>query len=281
MVDSTLDAALEYARLGYRVIPLKPGTKVPDLRHWPEEASNDVSRVREYFADSIRRTAAGISPNVGIVTGNGLAVLDIDTNHGGQRPSWAGDTLTVRTPSGGLHLYYAVDRPVPNSVGRIAPGVDVRGERGQVAAPPSVIRSDRYKVWDSTKYLQPDEINSPFRVDEGDGRIRVYDYGEYVFVVDRPIARIDPTLLIPLDLQQDYAGRGGRRFEYREEVPVGERNNYLTSLAGYLFATGEDAESVLDNLQTESDTLGFTPRTGELAAIVQSVSRYHANGPAL
>jgi hypothetical protein len=201
----TLTAALDYARLGYRVIPLKPGSKVPDLRHWPEEASNDPDVVARHFASSLARARAEarrsdevIVPNVGIVTGNGLAVLDVDKDHGGKRPSWAPDTMTVQTASGGYHFYYAVDRPVPNSVGRLALGVDVRGERGQVAAPPSAIVLPVYhKV-------------------AGE---RVYSTSEYKLVYDRPIAKIEADLLIPEDVRQDFTGRLGRRFEYRDEVP--------------------------------------------------------------
>jgi hypothetical protein len=204
------------------------------------------------------RAHGNAEPNVGIVTGNGLAVLDIDTGHDGERPEWAVDTLTVRTASGGMHLYYAVDRPVPNSVGRIGRGIDIRGERGQVAAPPSVIY-DRRWVNDSTfeEWVH-----------------------EYKLENDRPIASIDASLLIPADEQQDYLGRPARRFQYRDEVPVGERNNYLTSLAGYLFATGADRDEVQEAIDQESMTLGFSPRPGELVAIVASVARYH-EGPAI
>lgn len=243
--------ALEYARLGYRVIPLKPGSKVPDLRHWPEEASSDPDVVRRHFDAAAARANAGLAPNVGIVTGNGLAVLDLDLHHGAVRPSWAVDTMTVRTASGGLHLYYAVDREVPNSVGRLGLGIDVRGERGQVAAPPSVILESR-----------PAPAAHEF-------------VGEYSWKDDRPIARLDADLLIPEDAKQDFFGRSARRFEYRDEVPVGQRNNYLTSLAGYLFSTGYEKDEVLEQLNLESSNLGFTPRPDEIPSIVRSVSRYH------
>jgi hypothetical protein len=253
----TLDAALEYARLGYRVIPLKAGTKVPDLRHWPEEASSNPRVVEQHFRESERR-AAGF-PNVGIVTGNGLAVLDVDSNHGGNIESLpdvariAANTLQASTPSGGTHYYFAVDRAVPNSVGRLAPGIDVRGERGQVGAPPSRIQTNRFWI-------------------EGDKH--VYQYAGYEWLNDQPIQAISPTLLIPLDEIQDYAGRR-RRFEFEDSVPVGRRNNYLTSMAGYLFAQGDAAEDVLFQIRLEAERLHFSPRDGELEAIVRSVGRYH------
>lgn len=250
----TLEAALEYAALGFRVLPLKPLSKIPDLRHWPEEASNNAATVRRHFADSQRRAGHPHDyPNVGIATGYGLAVLDIDENHGGERPSWAVPTLEASTPSGGAHLYYAVSRDVPNSVGRLAPGVDVRGTRGQVVAAPSALATGRRPVNDTMF----EEWISP-----------------YAWVNSEPIAEIDPDLLIPADMRVEFAGlRTPRGFEFRDAVPVGERNNYLTSCAGWLFNQGEP--DVLTELQAESDRLGFTPRKGELAAIVRSVSRYH------
>lgn len=283
-----LEAALEYAALGYRVIPLKPGTKVPDLRHWPEEASNDPNVVAGQFAASHTRARVqnpGTSyPNVGLVTGNGLAVLDIDSDHGGERPAWAVDTLTVRTASGGLHLYYAVDRPVPNSVGRLARGVDVRGERGQVAAPPSIIRYDHYRIYEAWLDIPEAEREQNYITDFGTnprgGPWHVYAHGTYKLEVDRPIVKLEANLLIPPDMQQDYLGRTARKFEYRDAVPVGERNNYLTSLAGYLFATGYEANEVREAIGLESFSLGFSPRQGELDSIVNSVARYH-EGPAI
>lgn len=253
----TLEAALEYAKLGFRVLPLKPLSKIPDLRHWPEEASNDAATVRRHFAISERRCADDQRypgpiqhPNVGIATGGGLVVLDIDVKHGGARPSWAIETLTARTPSGGLHLYYSVNQRVPNSVGRVARGVDVRGERGQVVAAPSTIRTE-----------------TP--TDDG---LREWWLHSYEWVNWEPIARIRPSLVVPDDLKQDFAGKR-RAFEPRDAVPVGERNNYLTAYAGWLFHNGEP--DVLAELEAESDRLGFTPRNGELRAIVRSVARYH------
>lgn len=250
-MQDTLKAALEYAELGFRVLPLKPGTKVPDLRHWPEEASTNPAVIKRHW--TLSRNRSGKDTNIGIVTGNGLVVVDIDTHHGGEIPSWLDtDTAAVRTASGGLHYYYSVAGFVPNSVGRLAPGVDVRGERGQVAAPPSQVAGAG----------QP--------TDHGTTKWR----GAYVWLNDKAIKRIDYDLLIPEDQKRDFTGTR-REFEYRDEVPVGERNNYLTSLAGYLFAQGESATEVLAGLRTEVTSLGFTPRQGEVESIVRSISRYH------
>lgn len=249
-MQDTLKAALEYAQLGFRVLPLKPGTKVPDLRHWPEEASTDPDAIARHWELSRRRN--GNNTNIGIVTGDGLIVVDIDTHHGGEIPSWLNTkTAAVKTASGGLHYYYSVEGAVPNSVGRLAPGVDVRGERGQVAAPPSQIVTAPALRGGSHKPV-----------------------GAYTWLNDEPIARIDHELLIPEDQRHDFTGTK-RTFEYRDEVPVGERNNYLASLAGYLFASGESTSEVLAQIRTEVDSLDFHPRDGEVEQIVRSIARYH------
>lgn len=259
MEASTLTAALDYAAHGFRVLPLKPGTKVPDVRHWPEEASTDPDVIRRQFELSLNRdrrrpdVGGARQPNVGIVTGNGLVVVDVDTHHGGEIPSWVDtSTLAVKTASGGLHYYFATDRGalVPNSVGRLATGVDVRGERGQVAAPPSIIYN-------------------------AEGQGQPHATGRYRWVdSSAAILRIDAELLIPEDMKRGFAGRS-IKFEYQDDVPIGQRNNYLTSLAGYLYSTGETQSEVLAALRDEVQSLGFNPRQGEVEQIARSIARYH------
>lgn len=81
---------------------------------------------------------------------SGVVVLDFDMHDGGGngfeslRKMKAQDLLpatwTVHTGGGGLHLYYrhpGAGITVPNSVGRLGQGVDVRGDGGWVIAPPS------------------------------------------------------------------------------------------------------------------------------------------------
>jgi hypothetical protein len=81
-------------------------------------------------------------------------VLDVDPGHGG-RDSIAAlaahgplpDTLGVQTGGGGRHLYFAhPGHRVPNSAGRLGPGLDVRGDGGYVLVPPSRhLAGDRYR----------------------------------------------------------------------------------------------------------------------------------------
>jgi hypothetical protein len=91
--------------------------------------------------------------NLGLASGrpSGVVVIDVDPPRGElslTRLVDAGyelpETATVRTGSGGTHLYYAAPGiPVGNTAGRLPgvglelPGVDLRAEGGYVVAPPS------------------------------------------------------------------------------------------------------------------------------------------------
>jgi Bifunctional DNA primase/polymerase, N-terminal/Primase C terminal 1 (PriCT-1) len=86
---------------------------------------------------------------IGIVTGaSDLVVVDIDSD---DPAAWAtvielfGDTpLKIRTPSGGLHLYYRSNGERNRNL-RPALPVDVKGTGGLVAAPPSVRLSGTHR----------------------------------------------------------------------------------------------------------------------------------------
>lgn len=232
-----LKAALEIVESGRRIFPLKPESKVPAIRSWPEKASLDPDMVRWWW-----RTQP--TANIGLPTGARLAVLDIDTKHGANPNGAYPKTLQASTPTGGRHYYFAVDIEIPNSVGRLARGIDVRGERGYVVAPPSVLPNGIYR-W----------LNDLDPLNLSDDQAR--------------------TILIPEDLRSS-SSSPRRNFVYRDEVPVGQRNDYLTRLAGYLMAQGYNDDEVHERLVAEAAGLGFEPtRERELEKIVKSVRRYH------
>jgi hypothetical protein len=152
--------ALSYAALGWRVFPCHAPDhrgrcscddprcesvgKHPRTRRGVHDATMDP--------DTITRWGARWpNMNIGIATGNGLVVLDVDPRHGGDESLAElehehGDliTLTARTGGGGIHLYLAGELP-----GRIAfrPGLDLKAAGGYVIAPPSLHVSGHRYEW--------------------------------------------------------------------------------------------------------------------------------------
>lgn len=152
-----LTAALRYADEGWSVFMLGR-TKRPvancaacreaDAEHDSEacpcltchgfySATRDPDRIRAM----VRATPGGmLAGRTGAPSG--VVAVDIDPRHGGQvNRELMPRTAYVRTGSNppGLHLDYRHPGVcVPNSVGRLGPGVDVRGDGGYVVLPPSV-----------------------------------------------------------------------------------------------------------------------------------------------
>ena len=136
------------AAQGFKVFPIAPGKKAPPLwADWPARA--DATVPEDWPEDA----------NVGVHC-DGMIVLDIDTGKGGDESLAALELLydlpptrTVRTPSGGRHLYYA-GPSVGNSVGKLGRGIDVRSSRGYVVAPGSRTDAGAYE-WADERDVAP------------------------------------------------------------------------------------------------------------------------------
>jgi len=98
--------------------------------------------------------------NIGVRTGNGLLVLDVDPRNGGYESPHAlvtkhghlPATPTVSTGGGGQHFYLAVQGKVPCKQS-LWPGIDVKGDGGYVVAPPSVHASGAAYAWENGRGL--------------------------------------------------------------------------------------------------------------------------------
>ncbi len=128
---AALSAALALAAHGFALFPCL-ATKAPACPHGHLDAASDPPDVRALW----RRWPG---PLIGTPTGdrNGFDALDIDPRHGGD--AWYATyrsrlpaTRMHQTRSGGLHILFRHHDEVRNSVGKIAPGIDVRGEGGFV-----------------------------------------------------------------------------------------------------------------------------------------------------
>lgn len=135
------DAALAWAARGFRVFPLIENSAKPAWAGWTDTATTDAALIRAWWE--------GTDYNIGVCT-TGMLVVDVDTKKG--RPgleSWlrlgSFDTLTIRTRSGGYHLYYS-GADVALNQGALGEGLDIRSHHGYVVAPGSVIDGAGYTV---------------------------------------------------------------------------------------------------------------------------------------
>lgn len=162
-----LQEALDYLKQGWSVIPIhsikqgrctcgfsscgKPG-KHPRLKKWTEFQNRlpTVKEVKTWFEQWPDSNIATITGKV-----SNLVVVDIDDIDVYKKIFNASPTgMFSTTGSGGKHLFYeypdGVDK-VPNSVSKLMPEVDVRGDGGYVVLPPSNHASGGFYKWNRTK----------------------------------------------------------------------------------------------------------------------------------
>ncbi|MEU0287427.1 bifunctional DNA primase/polymerase [Streptomyces sp. NPDC006147] len=178
--------ALSAAERGLAVLPLSR-TKLPALRsphrddpgtarprchgecgrfgHGVYDASTDPARIRALFAAAPRATGYGIACGL---PPHHLVGVDLDTKNGtdpaaalralaSRHRFTVPPTVVVLTPSGGRHLWLSgpPDVVVPNSAGRLAPGIDIRGAGGYLVGPGSRTEHGTYTAAPGTAHLAP------------------------------------------------------------------------------------------------------------------------------
>jgi len=169
--SAQLAAALDAASRCWHVFPLRFGDKRPAIPAWEDRATTDPDRIARCWTHA--------PYNVGIATGpSRLVVIDLDRpKHPDDTPpaDWAeygvtdgadvlavlcerhgqpfpADTYTVRTWSGGTHLYFAAPEgePLRNTAGDSARGlgwkVDTRAVGGLVVGAGSTFDGHAYEV---------------------------------------------------------------------------------------------------------------------------------------
>lgn len=132
-------AALRYASTyGWPVFPLIPGTKKPWGRsNGKDDATTDPEQIERWWQRQP-------NSNIGIATGHGFVVLDVDPRHDGddtlaELESEYGrlpDTPEVLSGDHGRHLYFAWTGELKG--GDLAPGVELKALGQYVVAPPSI-----------------------------------------------------------------------------------------------------------------------------------------------
>jgi hypothetical protein len=158
-------AALEYAKMGWHIFPIKPGNKKPPLTiNGFKDATTDRKQIIKWW----RKTP---NANIGVATGqvSGFAVLDIDVDKKDGKDGFhtltrlkldgkeLSETVCSKTPRGGQHLLYSINSSVKNRT-NFEPSLDIRGDGGYIVLSPSA-------MLDGTKY---EWINPPTLVEFAD-----------------------------------------------------------------------------------------------------------------
>jgi hypothetical protein len=163
MTGELAAAALRYAAAGWPVFPVRPASdpcpapgdcpcKSPLTAHGFKDATCGPDVIRGWW----RRWP---DANVGIATGApGPDVLDVDKHSDGDGFAsfnrlkvaglLTGGGALVRTPRGGLHVYYRGTWQPNGSLARAGHHIDFRGSGGYVLAPPSRVHGQPYELLD-------------------------------------------------------------------------------------------------------------------------------------
>jgi hypothetical protein len=141
LAKSPLDFALEHARAGIPVFPVKRSDKRPLTRHGFKDATTDVQQIeawaRKYPDANWAMPTGGAS---------GITVLDVDPRHGGDESlkrllaehGGFEATKVIKTGGGGLHFYFRHTPGLRNSASLLAPGLDIRADGGYVVIEGSI-----------------------------------------------------------------------------------------------------------------------------------------------
>jgi len=155
--------ALALGAAGLKPVPMDARSKRPARKGWREGASLEPDAIAAAIS------AAPYADALGIATGGGVFVIDLDRNHGdgadgvasfaellARHGGGAPPPLTprVHTPRSGIHLYFASPPGLRVRNRRLAPGIDVRGEGGLAMVPPSSRDGVAYR-WAPDPWRQP------------------------------------------------------------------------------------------------------------------------------
>ena len=250
---SMYDAAIEYAKKGFAVFPLKYRDKVPLTRNGCKDATTDAAQIKAWWQKypnaNIGLATGSVSQNVFVID------LDIDEDRGidgyHSLEDWQrehGDfpeTWTAITGRGGYHLYYRGNGKIKNRAG-IIDGVDIRGNGGYVVAPPSIHKNGNRYEWE----YSPDE----FEIAKADNNV------EYFLNHD--------------DQKQ------GTAFTMPNIVAAGQRNQMLFRFACMMQAKGASDQSVFAATMAENESSCSPPLTEqEVRIIVSSATKYDKGKP--
>lgn len=238
-----LDAALTYAAAGWPVFPCVPTMKTPLTNHGFKDATTDPRQITGWWARHPRA-------NVAVATGApGPDVLDVDTKDGRggmdlfSRACRAGlvrgATALVRTPSGGLHVWFTGTDQRGGAVG-LNKALELKARGGYVLLPPSYVEDATYDYAGHYEVIE-------YREEAG----ATIDFGAIRRLLEPP--RPSKRLPSPAATLNGH----GALVAYVARAKHGKRNDALYWAAWKALETGAD-EAVMDQLLDAALGIGLT-----------------------
>jgi hypothetical protein len=258
------DAALAFAQAGTPTFPCAPGGKRPLTPAGFHDASSDIDQVRAWWA---RWPGANIGMPTGSTSGIDVVDIDVTTTDSGfaafERASGAGlvevEVARVRTPSGGMHIYFPALTARPQRCWQAATAhIDFRGNGGYVVVPPSTLATENGRVGYRLYSLS------------AAGSKPIDAVALRSFVDPRPL-RAAPRPPTPTALEP------GRLAQWVSRLQEGERTRGLFWAACRLAEAGFAPPAVEAALAPAAQTAGLPKR--EITATISSASRRVAAGP--
>lgn len=241
---NTIAFAKKYAEQGWQSFPVKEKDKTP-LVKWADVATTEENMLVGWW-DTMP------AANIAIACGkrSGIVVLDVDAGHGGyeslsdlfEKYGALPTTPVSKTGSGGEHIFFKHPGiEIRNSAGKLGKGLDIRGDGGYVVAPPSVHPNGNVYEWE----VRPSET---------------------------PLADMPQWMI---DLLREKNPQPQEPKEESEIIVTGERNNYLTQIAGSMRRKGLGEDAIFAALQIHNrEKCSPALADGEVWQIARSVSRY-------
>ena len=253
--------ALAFAKASIPVFPCAQEGKRPLTPAGFKDASSDADNVQAWWA---RWPGANIGMPTGSISGIDVVDVDISERYSGfetfDRVSAAGlvkgEFARVRTPSGGMHVYFpaSVDRP-QRCWQSASAHIDFRGEGGYVIVPPSLLVSDDKRASYRLATLSPAGAKP---VDA----VALRDF-------------LDPRPLREASRPRALTGPDPRRLaQWVARLPEGARNAGLFWAACRLTEAGFTPSSVTDVLGPAAESVGLSE--WEITATIKSASRQGA-----
>ena len=156
--NSALDHARGLIARGCKLVPVYARTRKPVGNDWQNNATDDIEQVSAWLDAGYIYGVAGGHP---LPAGGHLLIVDLDVKDGKDgiaelaKYGNAPETFTVRSPSGGLHLYFTTWDAYGCSPGgfrrldekgRDVSGIDIRGRGGHCVGPGCTRDGKPYEV---------------------------------------------------------------------------------------------------------------------------------------